>query len=66
MTNTEKLRLLAKDLTRDYPRSPRDTLGGYVVAARTLDKCRAVLAGTAGEYALQLPAGPNLPQVQRD
>jgi hypothetical protein len=41
---------LAKDLTKDYPRSPRETLAGYVIAARTLDKCRATLAGTAGDY----------------
>lgn len=50
MTNQEKLRLLAKDLTRDFPRSPRETMGGYVIAARAVDKCRAVLAGTGGEY----------------
>jgi hypothetical protein len=49
-TVNEKLKLLAKDLTHEFPRSPRETLGGYVIAARTLDKCRAVLAGVAGEY----------------
>jgi len=43
-------KLPAKDLTKEYPRSPRETLAGYLIAARTLDKCRAVLAGTAGEY----------------
>jgi hypothetical protein len=48
--NNEKIKLLAKDLTREYPRSPRETLSGYVIAMRMLDKCRAVLAGTAGEY----------------
>jgi hypothetical protein len=48
--NAEKLKLLAKDLTQSYPRSPRETLGGYVIAARTLDKCRASLNGTLGEY----------------
>jgi len=48
--NVEQLKLLAKDLTREYPRSPRDTLGGYVVAARCLDKCRALLNGSVGEY----------------
>ena len=47
---TEKIKLLAKDLTREFPRSPRETLAGYVIGARALDKCRAVLAGTAGEY----------------
>jgi hypothetical protein len=49
------LKLLAKDLTKDYPRSPRETLAGYVIAARMLDKCRAVLAGTAGEYHFDCP-----------
>ena len=48
--NNEKIELLAKDLTHEYPRSPRETLSGYVIAMRMLDKCRAVLAGTAGEY----------------
>ena len=48
--NQEKLKLLARDLTKDYPRSPRDTFAGYVLAARAVDKCRAVLAGTGGEY----------------
>ena len=51
----EKLKLLAKDLTREYPRSPREMLAGYVIAARMLDKCRAVLAGTAGEYRFDCP-----------
>jgi hypothetical protein len=54
-TVSETLRTLAKDLTRDFPRSPRETLGGYVIAARTLDKCRAVLNGTAGEYHYNCP-----------
>ena len=41
----------APDLTQTFPRSPRDTsIAGYVVAARALDKCRAVIAQTAGEY----------------
>ena len=43
------------DLTKDFPRSPRVTLGGYVIAARTLDKCRAAIAGTAGEYHFDCP-----------
>ena len=46
---------IAKDLTKDYPRSPRETLAGYVIAARTLDKCRAKIAGTAGEYHFDCP-----------
>ncbi len=51
----EQLKLLALDLTKAFPRSPRETLAGYVIAARTLDKCRAVLAGTAGEYHFDCP-----------
>ncbi|MDB6110118.1 MAG: hypothetical protein JWR69_1868 [Pedosphaera sp.] len=53
--NKEKLRLLAKDLTKNYPRSPRETLAGYVLAARCIDKCRAVLNGTQGEYHYDCP-----------
>ncbi len=41
---------MAKDLTQGCPRSPRETLASYVIAARTLDKCRALLNGTVGEY----------------
>jgi hypothetical protein len=41
----------APDLAREFPRSPRDTsIAGYVIAARCVDKCRAVVADTAGEY----------------
>lgn len=45
----------ALDLSKTYPRSPRATLGGFVVAARVLDKCRAVIAGTADEYHFNCP-----------
>ena len=48
--NKEKLGLLAKDLAKEYPRSPRATLGGYVILARCLDKCRSFLMGLNGEY----------------
>ena len=41
---------LALDLTRYYPRSPRALFAGYVIVGRILDKCRAFLNGTAGEY----------------
>ncbi len=53
--NQEKLKLLAKDLTKEFPRGPRTTLGGYVLAARCIDKCRAVLNGTGGEYHYACP-----------
>src|SRR2546422_8297465 len=53
----EKVKLLARDLRdgRQYPRSPRATFGGYVLAARAVDKCRAVLAGWQGEYHSNCP-----------
>jgi hypothetical protein len=52
---SEQVKALAKDLTRDYPSSPRRVLGGFVLAGRMLDKCRAVLAGTNGEYHFNCP-----------
>jgi hypothetical protein len=55
LTITEDLKALAKDLSKDFPRSPRETLGGFVLGARMVDKCRAVLNGTAGEYHFNCP-----------
>jgi len=55
MEPNEKLALLAPNLASDFPRSPRQTLAGYVIAARTLDKCRATVAGTEGEYHYNCP-----------
>ena len=46
----KKLQRLAKDLRKGPPRSPREVLGGYVILARCLDKCRAFLLGMNGEY----------------
>ena len=53
----DKVKLLARDLRngKDFPRSPRAVLGGYVLAARALDKCRAVLVGWQGEYHSNCP-----------
>ena len=48
--NTEKLKALAKDLRKGPPPSPHEKLGGYVVAARSLVKCRAFLLDMNGEY----------------
>ena len=55
--NLEKLKLLARDLrdAKEFPRGPRVMLAGYVLAARAVDKCRAVLAGTQGEYHSNCP-----------
>jgi len=53
--DNHNLKILAKDLSHEFPRSPRETLGGYVLAGRTLDKCRATLVGTNGEYHFDCP-----------
>ncbi|RYZ84466.1 MAG: DUF5069 domain-containing protein [Proteobacteria bacterium] len=38
------------DLSIRPPRSPREALGGFVIAARMLDKARADILGASGEY----------------
>src|SRR5271165_5315490 len=43
------------DLTKFPPRSARTRLGGYVILPRMLDKGRATLAGTNGEYHYNCP-----------
>jgi len=43
------------DLTKHAPRSPRIRLGGYSIIARCLDKGRASLAGTVGDYHFDCP-----------
>ncbi len=48
------------DLRTGFPRSMRATLGGYVHLARMIDKCRAVLAGTEGEYVYPCPMDERL------
>jgi hypothetical protein len=55
--NPDKVRLLARDLRerKEFPRSPRALLAGYVLAARAVDKCRAVLVGWQGEYESNCP-----------
>jgi len=45
----------APDLTQRPPRSPRSRLGGYALLPRMLDKGRATLAGTNGEYHFNCP-----------
>ncbi len=48
------------DLRSSYPRSPREILAGHVHLARMIDKCRAVLAGTEGEYVYPCPLDQRL------
>ena len=43
------------DLTQRPPRSPRTRLGGFVILPRMLDKGRALIAGTMGEYKYACP-----------
>jgi hypothetical protein len=48
------------DLRKSYPRSPREKLAGYAHLARMIDKCRATLAGTQGEYKYPCPLDQRL------
>jgi hypothetical protein len=43
------------DLRRQFPRSPRELLAGYVHLPRMLDKCRATINDTQGEYLYPCP-----------
>ncbi|ULA69899.1 MAG: hypothetical protein LZF62_480094 [Nitrospira sp.] len=55
--NLEKVQALARDLRDDkeVPRKPRETLAGYALAARAVDKCRAALVGWEGDYYSNCP-----------
>ncbi len=44
-----------KDLTTEAPRSPRVRIGGYAILGRTIDKCRALIAGDIGDYHFDCP-----------
>ncbi len=48
------------DLRKVFPRSMRVKMEGYVHLARMIDKCRAVLAGTEGEYIYPCPMDERL------
>ncbi len=45
----------APDLRTGFPRSPNEALGHFVILTRIIDKCRATLAGTNGEYNFNCP-----------
>jgi hypothetical protein len=47
--------IIDRDLTKQAPHSPRERTGGFVIAERTTDKCRASIAGTLGEYHYDCP-----------
>lgn len=44
-----------QDLSKQAPHSPRERLAGFAIAGRTVDKCRASLAGTLGQYHYDCP-----------
>jgi Domain of unknown function (DUF5069) len=48
------------DLRTGFPRSMRVKMAGYVHLARMIDKCRAVLAGSEGEYIYPCPMDDRL------
>ena len=48
-------KVTGKDLTREAPRSPRIRVGGFAILGRTIDKCRALVAGNIGEYHFDCP-----------
>ena len=54
-TKTEEVKKWARDLREDEPRPPETKLGGFPLAARCLDKCRASLLGWQGEYQYGCP-----------
>ena len=43
------------DLTKTYPRSPKQEMAGIVMLPRTIDKARAFNSGTLGEYVYDCP-----------
>jgi len=43
------------DLRKQFPRSPKEQLGGYAHVARIIDKARAHNAGVLGEYIYNCP-----------
>lgn len=47
--------MTAKDLSKEAPQSPRQRVAGYAIAKRSVDKCLASVAGTAGEYHFDCP-----------
>jgi hypothetical protein len=43
------------DLAKQAPHSPRERIAGFAIAGRAVDKCRASLKGTPGEYHYDCP-----------
>jgi hypothetical protein len=47
--------IIDRDLTKEAPHSPRNRIAGFAIARRAVDKCRASVAGTLGEYHYDCP-----------
>jgi len=47
--------IIARDLSKQAPHSPRERIAGFAIASRAVDKCRASLAGPLGEYHYDCP-----------
>ena len=48
------------DLTKNFPRSPYEKVGGYMMLGRTIDKAHATLQGLLGEYMYDCPLDKRL------
>jgi Domain of unknown function (DUF5069) len=53
------------DLRRKAPRAVGEKMAGYVHLGRMLDKCRATLAGTHGDYIFPCPLDKRLLEFAR-
>ncbi len=60
MMKNMKTLIVDLDLSKQPPHSPRARIGGFALACRAVDKCRASLAGTAGEYHYNCPLDQQL------
>ena len=47
--------IVTRDLAKEPPHSPRVRVAGFVIVNRAVDKCRASIAGTPGEYLYDCP-----------
>lgn len=50
-----KTPIVARDLSKEPPHSPRARFGGFAILGRAVDKCRASIAGTIGSYHYDCP-----------
>jgi hypothetical protein len=50
-----KTPIVDRDLTEQAPHGPRERFGGFAIIGRTVDKCRASIAGKLGEYHYDCP-----------